>query len=158
MLRCISLFDRIRFSKLLNQTADRILRETLTKNDKNLKWLITTQVGQSVLDHSSIINLSDIELSDLEKDILCRGLNFGVLPPRSATSFETIAAEFELCWQQLARLDCASDERRAECKASLVNFAHQYSSAKVDRTGYLFDGRHMMAIRDMRRNHDIIIT
>ena len=97
-------------------------RETLTKNGKNLKWLIKTQLGQSVLDHSSIINLSDVELSDLEKDILCRGLNFGVLPPRTATSFETIAAEFEFCWQQLARLDCASDERhvRAECQLRLL--------------------------------------
>ena len=159
VLQKISLFDRIRFSKLLNLTTDRLQRESRVKYDKTLKWLIKTQLGVGVLQHSAILNFSSIELSDMQKDVLCRGLGFGIPPSRNVTSFQAVASEFELCWQQLERLPtCTSDECRQECKASLASFAHQYSSTGIDRNGFVLSNGHLKVISDLRRNNDIVVT
>lgn len=151
----LSYVDRLRFCKLLNQTTDRLSHQVKTKNDKTVRWLIKSQLGQGVLRHSTIINLSDVELTEIQKDVLCRGLNFGIPPAK--LSHEAVIAEFEMCWQQLEGM-VTSDERRATCKTSLANIAQRYASAKIDRTGYPLGKEHMKTIKELRQNHDVIIT
>ena len=48
-----------------------------------------------------IINLSDLKLTTLQKDILSRGLNF-CLPPRP--NKEKVLAEFELFYDRLTEV------------------------------------------------------
>ena len=64
------------------------------------------------MQQSTIINLANVELSGTERDVLCRGLRFGI-PPRIQK--EKVQAEFELYYQQL--LGCASitTEKEQEC-------------------------------------------
>ena len=150
----VSFFDRIRFFKLLNQTSTRLYHKIRTKKDRTLHWLIRTQVGNGQLHHSTIINLSDIELTEIQKNVLCRGLNFGI-PPK--LSHEKVKAEFELGWQQLNRTK-TSTEQSEQCRATLGGLAHKYANARIDRTGFPLDKEHMAALRELRRNDDIVIT
>ena len=122
--RGLSFMDRIRFGKLLNETAARLLYRIKTKKDRTLKWLIKTQLGCGTVDHAVITNLSSVELSDVEKNVLCRGLNFGVLPRLCK---EEIKAEFELCWDQLKDVPSTSTERCQECKSSSSSMAYKYA-------------------------------
>ena len=151
----LSFVDRIRFCKLINRTALRLLHRTRTKKDKTLYWLRKTQLGLGQVDHSTITNLSSIELSEVQKDVLCRGLNFGI-PPKLRK--EEIKAEFEMCWNQAKDLPAFSEDRRDECKSTLSSLAHKYANASVDKSGFPFDSEHLAALKDLRRNEDIIIS
>ena len=150
----LSLLDRLRFCKLLTLTSERLRQQTLTKNDRTLRWLLQSQIGQGVLRHSTIVNLADVELSDIEKDVLCRGLDFGIPPHLSRLDIE---AEFELGWQQLGDKP-TSEERRKECKATLAGIAQRYAGAKIDSTGYPLNRQHHEAIKKLKRNKDIVIS
>ena len=151
----LSFFDRIRFGKLVNRTASRLLYRTRTKKDKTLHWLLKTQIGLGQLDHSIITNLSSLELSEIQKNVLCRGLNFGV-PPKLCK--EEIKAEFELCWNQVKDLPAVSEERLEECKSSLGSLAHRFVNSKVDRVGFPLDKEHLVALKDLRKNPYIVIS
>ena len=153
--RQLSYLDRLRFCKLLNQTAERLQDQTRTKNGKTLQWLIKRQLGQGVLRYSTIVNLADIELSEAEKNVLCRGLDFGIPPHLSP---EMIAAEFELCWQQLERAVPASKQREEECRAGMAHLAQRYANAEIDRTGFSLGKEHLHAIRELKRRKDVVIT
>ena len=150
----LSYLDQLRVCKLVNQTTERLLHQVKTKNDKTIRWLIKSQLGEGTLRHSTIINLLDTEINDLQKDVLCRGLNFGVPPKLSS---EEIAAEFELCWQQLEDI-ATTKEKRSACKASLANIAQRYGSAKIDRTGYPLRKEHLRTISELKRDNNIILT
>ena len=127
----------------------------MAKNNKTLRWLIKHQLGDGVLRHSTIINLANFELSEIEKDVLCRGLDFGVPPHLSP---EMIASEFELYWQQLDRTPAVSNERREECKAALAHLSQQYANSRADTLNYPFGKKHFEVIKNLKRNKDIVIT
>ena len=134
--RRLSLIDRIRFAKLVNKTASRLLEQVRNKKDKTLHHLEKTQLGIGEVDHQVITNLSSVELSEVQKNVLARGLNFGI-PPKLVE--QEVKAEFELCWSQLRDLPAASTERRDECKATLSSLARKYANSKVDRSGFPLD-------------------
>ena len=112
----LSLLDQLRFCKLLNLTTERLRQQIKIKDDKTLRWLLQSQIGIGVLRDSTIVNLSNIELSQVEREVLCRGLDYGIPPHLSRMAIE---AEFELGWQQLNGIP-TTDERRKECTATLV--------------------------------------
>ena len=153
-LRRLSFLDRIRFAKLVNSTTERLRKQNKTRNDKTLQRLLKTQQGQGVLRHDTVFNLTDIELTDIEKDVLCRGLNFGI-PPHLVR--EEIEAEFELCWKQLETVP-TTDDRRRECKTALANEAQKYVNAKVDRTGYTLNKEHLQTMKQLKKNKNIVIS
>ena len=62
--------DQLRLCKLLNQTTERLSHQVKTKNHRTVRWLLRSQLGEGVLRHSVIINLLDVELTDLQKDVL----------------------------------------------------------------------------------------
>ena len=72
------------------------------KNDDMIRRLRHERFGDSNRSYESIINLAGIELTVLEKEVLCRGVDFGV-PPRRITKPE-ILAEFELLHRQINEL------------------------------------------------------
>ena len=151
----LSFFDRIRFCKLINRTSSRLLHRTRTKKDKTLYWLVKTQLGLGQVDHSTIMNLSSVDLSEIQKNVLSRGVNFGV-PPKLRK--EEIKSEFELCWNQLEDLPTVSKERRDECRSTLSGLAHRYANSSCDKNGFSLDREHLAALRDLRRNENIVIS
>ena len=58
----LTFMDKLRFCKLLNQTAERLSQSTRTKNNKTVQWLLSKRHGSGVLCHSTIVNLTDVEL------------------------------------------------------------------------------------------------
>ena len=107
-----------------------------------------------MLSHVST-NLSSLELSEIQKNVLCRGLNFGV--PLKLRK-EEIKAEFELCWNQVKDLPAVSEERLEECKSSLGSLVHKFVNSKVDRAGFPLDKEHLAALKDLSKNPDIVIS
>ena len=153
----LSFFDQLRFSKLLSQTADKLRKRVRGEKEGSLQRLRKAQLGQGKLDHSNIINLAGIELSEIQKDILCRGLNFGI-PPRTGDIASEVEAEFELFWCQLAKYQPTSDDQRRCCQSELASFARKYAGQKVDKTGFPFRTEHFNAIYQLKRDTNIVIT
>ena len=156
VLKRITTFDQFRFSKLLTETATRLEREASTKKKNYLQWLCKSQLGQGELTHESIVNLTDVVLTETQKDVLCRGLNFGI-PPSSKLK-ESIQSEFELCWEQLSELPPVTEERKHGCRTAMAEICRQYTNQKPDTRGYLLNKQHFDTIRELRKNNEIIIT
>ena len=76
---------------------------------------------------------ANIELMKVEKDLLCRGLRFGI-PPR--VDKDHVFAEIELAWQQIPH-DMMTPEKKKECIANLSSIAHRFAASRIDRTRYL---------------------
>ena len=151
----LTFLDLLRFSKLLSKTALRLRERTRTSNEKTLKWLRKGQHGSNTLLTTALLNLSDAELSDVEKEVLCRGLKFGIPP---TINKEEVLAEFELCWRQLSDMTPLSPDRVPECKAEMTNLAYRYANAGIDRAGFPLEKNHFKAIENLKKNKDIVIT
>ena len=97
---CFRLFCPLRAHSCLKIWHSVNLHCTITNSRLRMArhYTFTNQLGQGVLRHSTIVNLTDIELTNTQKDVLCRGLNLAIPPQLSS---EGIVAKFELCWQQL---------------------------------------------------------
>ena len=98
-----------------------------TKKNETLARLRKFQLGPGKLQHSTIIHLAGIELTEVEKDVLCRGLNF-TIPPKTANLANEVEAEFELCWEQLSRCVPTSNEKEQDCKAAMAGVARKYAN------------------------------
>ena len=153
----LSFFDQLRFCKLISRTADRLCKQVRRDKNASLQRLRKAQLGQGELDHSVIINLAGIELSDVQKDVLCRGLNFST-PPRTDNISNEVKAEFELFWGQLSRQQPISYDRQKSCKAVLAGIAEKYTCQKVDKTGFPLRQEHFHAIRQLKQDTNIVIT
>ena len=64
----MTFLDLLRFSKLLNVTVLRLQNRSRMKNEKTLRWSVKEQHGLGQLLNSVVLNLSDIELSEVEKE------------------------------------------------------------------------------------------
>ena len=153
----LSFYDQLRFCKLLNLSTERLLGKVRKEKDESLSRLRKQQLGEGVLDHSVIINLSNVKLTDVQKDVLCRGLNFGV-PPKTANLTVEVQAEFEHCWQQLMRCQPNSEDELRACRTTLAGLATRYAREKIDWMGYPFRKEHFDAIHQLKRDKDLIIT
>ena len=151
--KALSFFDWIRFCKFVNRTEERQRSHLRRKKTDEFERLNKEQNGDQRGQHKTIVNLSSVELTDVEKDVLCRGLKFGV-PPRLRK--EQILAEFELAWQQIPK-GTLSKEDEMECKARLSGTAHRYANSKIDRTGFRLNREHMTAIGQLKKNKNIVI-
>ena len=74
----LTFLDLLRFSKLLNVTVSRLQDRSRMKNEKTLRWLVKEQHGWGQLLNSVVLNVSDVELSEVEKEVLYRGLKFSI--------------------------------------------------------------------------------
>ena len=71
-----SFVDGIRFCKLLDKTAFRLEHQRSLKKNRTLHWLLKVQIGHGALGHDNITNLCPVELTDIQKNILCHRLDF----------------------------------------------------------------------------------
>ena len=155
---CLNLefLDRIKFAKFINRSKCRQLEGIRKKNESTLKWLRKKQHGFVEPEHSCIVNLAGIELADIEKEVLCRGLKYGI-PPKVRR--EEVEAEFELCYQQLQQLPVQPGEDKIQtCKTKLAGIAEDFASTKIDKTGFPLNTGHLKTINELRRRKDIVIT
>ena len=152
--RKLSFFDWLRFCKFINGTSSVQRNRLVEKKKRTFEWLNTTQNGELHLQHENIVNLADIVLTDAEKDVLCRGLKFGIPP---SIHKESIYAEFELAWQQIAKTKLPKDNE-LECKATLSSLAHRFANSRMDRTGFRLNREHNNAIKNLKKRSDVIIT
>ena len=137
---------------MLNETAERLQVKIKTESDYAIQWLIDTQHGGSrVLRHC---NLSKMELTEAQKNVLCRGLGFGISP---RTTKEDILSEIEHCWKQLENYATSTDLRR-HCKGTLAGIATKYANAPIDRTGFPHSTDELAIMKDLKSKKDIIIS
>ena len=147
----LSFFDWLRFCKFINKSSAR-QRDQLQQKKKNT--FERPNIEQNRDQQLYIVNLADIELTEAEKDVLCRGLKFGIPPPIRR---EEILAEFELAWQQIPK-ELLTKERVQECRANLLGIAQRFTASKIDYTGFRLKHHHMTAIGQLKRNKNVIIT
>ena len=150
----LSFFDWLRFCKFINKTTSVQRNRLLERKKKVFEWLNTTQNGELHLQHENIVNLAGFDLTEAEKDVLCRGLRFGIPP---SIRKESIFAEFELAWQQIERTKLPP-EKELECRATLSGLAHRFANSKIDRTGFRLNREHTDAIKNLKKKSDVIIT
>ena len=60
---------------------------------KKLQWLRSQRFGSEEINLKSVFNLSSLELSRTQLEVLCRGPKFGIQPLK--VSKEEILSEFE---------------------------------------------------------------
>ena len=153
--RFLSYFDFFRFSWLLSE-CDRKQRASLVlKNCESIGRLRQERFGSRQNDYATIINLTDIELTTLQKEVLCRGVNFGV-PPKIAEP--DVLAEFELLHRQAAEFVPVSKEAAERSRCELAALAREFASTKPDTRHFSLQREHRKTIVDLRKNQNLVIT
>ena len=92
----------------------------------------------------------------IEKDLLCRGIDYGV-PPTSLKP-EVTLMEFELLYNKLSEFRPCSDTQKSLCAAKLRSIAEEHATQQPDRKSFSLSREHLKALRDLRARKDIIIT
>ena len=128
---------------------------------KKLEWLKKKRFGSEELNMAAVFNLSHLELSRVQLEILSRGPRFG-LPP-SQVARDEIFSEFELYFSQMRPLlpdpELPGGKDKVEkLKARLTSLAHEYAEVEQDRLKFPLGKDHLEALHELRRNKDIIIT
>ena len=96
------------FSKYLSNTGNNTKDRTLDKNKSFLHFLIKRKFGCVLTSDRHISNFSSYNLSDCEKLVLSRGLNFCVPTSSRKIVSVTIFYEFKLLFFQLLKLSLVS--------------------------------------------------
>ena len=151
----LNLYDFIRFSWLLSE-CDRKQRLSLeVKYSDSIKRLRFERYGTSACNYDTIINLAKVELSVLEKEVLCRGVDFGVPP---VISEPEILAEFELLQRQACTFVPVSKEAAEKSRCELAAVARDFAMTKPDVRNFSLGREHRKTLRDLRMQKDLVIT
>ena len=133
-----------------------VLRKTRASSAKQTDAILATAVSclnvglpNDVDKH--IINKSTYDLSTVEKQALCRGLNFCIpYCPKQ----ELVDCEFEKFFLQLSTLNPSDSDSVTKLKADLVSISKEFHkwkpSSNLPRT-------HLEALRNLKKNKDIVI-
>ena len=127
------------------------------KNTASIGRLRQHRFGKQENDFGTIINLSDVQLSTLQKEVLCRGVDFGVLPSPRMSEPEVLA-EFELLHREAARLRPCSKDLVERSRCELAAAAQEVVTAKADVKEFSLEREHLKALKDLRMNRELIIT
>ena len=149
-------FDFIRFSWLLSE-CDRKQRTSLeVKNSRAIARLRQDRFGCRTNNYETIINLANVELTTLQKEVLCRGVDFGVLPRKRDEA--EVLAEFELLQRQTATLEPVSKEAAERSRCELAALAREFAAMKPDARNFSLRREHRNALFELRNNQDLVIT
>ena len=102
-----------------------------------------------------MINLAEVELSILQKEVLCRGVDFGV--PGKISEPETLAG-FKLLQQQVSLLNPASKEYAERSRCELAAVAQQFATMKPDVQNFSLKRGHRKVMKDLRNDKNLVIT
>ena len=151
----LSEWDFIRFARSVSEIDEKQRKRLTERNQRNLALLKKRRYGSLSASYDTIINLSNLELSNIQKDVLCRGVDFGI-PHQS--SKEEVLCEFEVFYRSLAEFSPASKAAVAQCRSSLEGLAHEYANKENDLRSFSLTREHMKALKDLRRNDTVVVT
>ena len=117
----------------------------MQSNQQFLNHLIKRKFGSIVTSDKHIFNSSSYVLSDCEKFVLSRGINFCVPHPSSINS-AAVFAEFELLYLQSRRHSLAPSGNIAYLKARLAylaDLAQSFVNTSVDSHRFLWQKIHL---------------
>ena len=156
--RFLKFFDRIRFCKFLGETGCHSRLKIRSEFAEKLAWLRRKRFGSEELNNASVFNLSRLELSRVQMEVLSRGPRFA-LPPRFVCR-EEVLSEFELFHQQVSSSfsEACSQEGKDRLRNDLTYLADKYASIRPDRAAFPLGKEHLKAIRELRQNDEIVIT
>ena len=152
----LSFFDLLRFSKYLTNNSSRLKSKLLNSNQQFWNHLIKRKFGSIVTSDKHIFNYSSYVLSDCEKLVLSRELNFCV-PPSRSTNSAAVFAEFEL-YLQLRRHCLVPSCNIAYLKARLAELDMSFVNTPVDSHRFLWQKMHFESVKQLKMNPDIILT
>ena len=151
----LSYCDYIRFARLLSDCDVKQRKRATEQNKRNLTWLKKGRYGSFCSSHDTVINLSDVQLTTIQKDVLCRGPHFGI-PQR--TKSEEVLCEFEMFYRSLTHFEPASETTATQCRSSLEALAHDFASKAPDTKTFSLGREHLKALNELRKNKDLVIT
>ena len=155
----LSFTDWIRFNKLLGENGCRLRNKLRCQYLKRLEWLKTKRFGSEELNTAAVFNLSRLELSRVQLEVLSRGPRFGI--PPAYVCKEDVFSEFELYFNRLQSLLSQTPrgkEKEEKLKVKLANLAHEYVGIRRDRLKCPLGKKHLDALHELRHNKDIVIT
>ena len=157
----LSLTDWIRFNKLLGENGCRLRSKLRAEHSRKLDWLKKKRFGSEELNMAAVFNLSQLELSRLQQELLSRGPRFGIPPTYVAK--EEIFSEFELYFGRLRPLvpdreSPGGKDKEDKLKAKLTSLAHEYAEVEQDRLKFPLGKEHLAALHELRANKYIVIT
>ena len=153
--KILSHCDYLRFVRLISQNDVKQRKRVTEQNESKLAQLKKGRYGAFCVSHDTIFNLSDVKLTDLQKDILCRGPRFGVPRP---TAKEDVLYEFEVFYRRLSKFTPCARNAVVQCRSALEAFAHEYANKGPDLRSFSLGREHMATLRDLRKNNDLVIT
>ena len=104
----------------------------------------------------SVLDLSSVEIFNLEHTILAHGLDHCILS--SIIKREEIFSEFEVLFTQLRRLQPVSTDSVSDVKARLNDLAHAYAGTPVSSWESSWRGVHYRTLKALCNNDSIVIT
>ena len=147
--------DRPRICGFISINDQRQQQGKIEKNHDYLTRLKRERFGNVIGQHSNIFNIAEINLSSLEREVLSRGLDFGI-PKR--TSREEIQTEFEVLYKQLKHYGPTSVEADDICRTKLAGIAEQFHGTPNNLAGFSLRKEHFKTIKSLRNNPEIVIT
>ena len=111
------------------------------KYSKHIDYMIKDRHGKFVPDVSNVMNLSDVQLSRVQLEVLARGLHFG--DPK-CWSKESVFDGFECFYQSVIEFSKpVSSSDSVTCKTKLASVTEEYGRSKPDLKGFSL-GRDMI--------------
>ena len=142
---------------LLSENDQKQRIHLITEHDKTYNWLRQKRYGHVTIDpETTIINMTSLELTTLQKELLCCGTDFGI-PPKSNKK-EVIMTEFELFYRKLLCFRPVSELQQSICAAKIRAEAEEHADALPDRRTFSLKREHLNALHELRNNKDIIVT
>ena len=157
--RFLTFTDWIRFNKLVGQIGYQLRGKVRSQYSSRLEWLRSQRFGSDKLNTESVFNLTHLKLSPIQLEVLARGPQFS-LPPMSVCK-EEVFSEFEMYFNQLQLLLAeipSGKEIEGTLKVKLANLALEYANVKQNRIKFPLGKEHLAAIRELRKNENIVIT
>ena len=153
LLEGLSLICRIKFTNFCST----IVARTRTRCYNNLKRSLNTTEGTSAFPSDlmkHILNLSDVNLNQIQMEALSLGLSFKV--PAKRIDRAAVEAEFENLYDQLTELKSNSPEDENWFKSKLIDVTNRICVAPVHQTCPLRK-EHMKALQELKQNENLVI-
>ena len=158
LLSTLSFFDRLWFERYLSLIIKSSRSRLLSLNDKRLRYLIFKKYGCFSDPNVSkvVLNLSSVEISNLELTILIYGLDQSI-PSRSIKQ-EEVYSKFEVLFAQLGRLRPVSADGVSDLKKRLNDLAHAYARSPVSSWESDWRSERFRTLKSLCNNNSIVIT
>ena len=152
----LSFSDYVRFSRLLGDMDVRERGRLSIKYSKHIDFMVKDRHGKFVPDVSNVMNLSDVQLSRVQLEVLARGLHFGV-PKR--WSKESVFDEFECFYQSVIEFSKpVSSSASVTCKTKLASVTEEYGRSKPDLKSLSLRRDMINEVKKLYKRDDIIIS